>query len=187
MSFRYSDFQQEIAITALIHRWNPNLNAELAAVATALASDTTTHDWTIQTPAAVLMVNTVPSFKSRLTQDLNLVVNKGKGGNLTQSQMIAAIDGVAGVLAPPGNIDVPFVSGNGVVGQVLTCTQGNWAGTPSSYAYAWKRDGTTAIGSNANTYTLVAGDSGHRVGCVVTATNATGSTTAPLSNQITVA
>jgi hypothetical protein len=66
---------------------------------------------------------------------------------------------------------------------VLTCTQGNWAGTPTSYAYQWQRDGTN-VGTNANTYTLVAGDSGHNVGCIVTATNAQGSTAAPLSNTV---
>jgi hypothetical protein len=183
MSYRYPDFQQEIALTALIHKSNPNLIAELTAVATALTSDTTTHGDTIETPPAALQI--LPS-NSRLTNDLNLIVNKGKCGNLTVGQMAGAIDGVAGVLAPPVVIDAPAVIGTGAVGQVLTCTQGNWDGTPSSYAYQWKRDGTTNIGTNANAYTLVAGDSGHSVSCVVTATNLTGSTPAA-SNAIAVA
>ena len=183
MSFSYQGFQQEVAITALIHRFNPALNTELAAVATALASDPTTHDASIETPPVALRIG---ADKSRLTNDLLHCVNKAKGGNLPKSSMIAAIDGVAGVLAPPGIVDTPFVSGAKPSGSVLTCTQGNWIGTPSSYAYAWKRNGTVAVGTNASTYTTVAGDVASSVGCVVTATNATGSTAAPLSNQIVV-
>lgn len=183
MSFSYQGFQQEIALTALIHRFNPALNAELAAVATALATDPTTHDASIETPPAALKIG---AGQSRLTNDLNICVNKAKGGNLPKSSMIAAIDGVAGVLAPPGVVDTPFVSGGKPSGSVLTCTQGNWIGTPSSYAYAWKRNGVVAVGSNSATYTTVAGDVASSVGCIVTATNVTGSTAAPLSNQIVV-
>jgi len=82
---------------------------------------------------------------------------------------------------PPSNTVVPAVTGTAAVGQVLTCTMGTWYGTPDFYAYQWKRDGVN-IGTNANTYTTVAGDSGHAVGCVVTATNMWGSGVAPLSN-----
>jgi hypothetical protein len=187
MSYRYSDFQGEIAITALIHRWNPNLNAELAAVSTALASDTRTHDATIQAPPAAL---TIGAAQTRLTNDILLVVNKGLSGNLPNPSMIAAIDGVAGVLAPPGVVDVPYASANAsppIVGTVCSVTNGNWAGTPSSYAYQWKRDGSVNIGTSVATYTLVAGDvGGHQITCVVSATNVTGTTAAPPSNAISV-
>jgi hypothetical protein len=107
-------------------------------------------------------------------------------GNLSVATMAQAIDGITGALAKPGVIDIPYVSGAAPVGGVLTCTTGNWAGTPSSYAYQWYRDGTTAVGANANTYTTVAGDQTHLITCVVTATNVTGSTTAPPSNGIRV-
>jgi hypothetical protein len=188
MSVRYPDFQGEIVLLAKIHYANANLAAELTAISTALASDATTHDRTIQTPAAALLGG---AGQTKLTNDALLLVNIAKAGNLPNASIIAAIDGVIGVLAPPGNIDVPAVYGpNGfgqaTVGQVLTCTQGNWAGTPSSYAYQWKRDGATNIGTNASTYTLVSGDSTHQVSCVVTATNVTGSTAAPPSNAIPV-
>ena len=101
------------------------------------------------------------------------------------SAIIAAIDGVAGVLFPPGVIDTPQVTGLSPHGSVLTVTDGNWAGTPTSKSYQWKRSGTN-VGTNANTYTTAVGDVGFGVGCIVTATNATGTTAAPLSNQITV-
>ena len=152
-------------------------------MATALATDPTTHDASIETPPVALRIG---PDKTRLTNDIILCVNKAKGGNLPKSSMIAAIDGVAGVLAPPGVVDTPYVSGAKPAGSVLTCTTGNWIGTPSSYAYAWKRNGVVAVGTNATTYTTVAGDVAASVGCIVSATNATGTTAAPLSNQIVV-
>jgi surface protein len=66
---------------------------------------------------------------------------------------------------------------------VLTSTIGGWTNSPTSYTYQWKR-GVTNIGTNANTYTLVAADSNAAITCVVTATNASGSTPAT-SNTIT--
>jgi hypothetical protein len=63
---------------------------------------------------------------------------------------------------------------------------GNWTGEPTAYAYQWKRDGTTDLGTSA-TYVAVAADADHDVGCVVTATNGNGSTTAPPSNAVTIA
>lgn len=194
MSVSYSQFQQEVALQVLKFRWystvaNPTppaaVNAELNAISTALATDTTTHDETIENP-----VSTTLQFGNVANTDFtDLIlyhVNKGKAGNLSTATMAQAIDGVTGALAAPGNIDVPYVSGLTPVGSLLTCTQGNWAGTPSSYAYAWKRDGTTAIGTNANTYTTIAGDQTHLVTCVVSATNGQGTTAAPPSNGIRV-
>jgi hypothetical protein len=86
----------------------------------------------------------------------------------------------------PKNRDVPYVSGTGTVGETLSCTMGNWDGEPTSYAYQWKRDGTLNLGTDSS-YQIVAGDAGHSLTCVVTATNARGSTAAPPSNAITVA
>jgi hypothetical protein len=95
----------------------------------------------------------------------------------------------AGRIAPQ-YVDVPAIypaAGPPVaVGSVLQCTTGNWFGVPTSYAYAWKRDVATAIGSNSPTYTTVAGDSTHSITCVVSATNANGTTAAPASNAIAV-
>ena len=192
MSVRYPEFQGDVVLLAKIHYANTNLATELAAVATALASDNTTHDRTIQTPPAGLFSDAPAAGQSRLTRDLCNLVNIAKAGNLPTASIIAAIDGVAGVLFKPGIIDVPAVYGPtgsfnaGTVGQLLTASTGNWSGTPSSYAYQWKRDGVTNIGTSVNTYTLVAGDSTHQVGCIVSATNVTGTTAAPISNQILV-
>jgi hypothetical protein len=56
---------------------------------------------------------------------------------------------------------------------------------PHSYSYAWQTDG--APNSMAGeTYAVLPPDVGHVITCVVTATNAAGSTAAPPSNEVTV-
>lgn len=92
---------------------------------------------------------------------------------------------------PPVNEDVPAILTNGaitgtaVVGDTLTCTNGNWLGEPTGYAYQWK-SGATNVGTDSNTYTPVAGDVGKSITVVVTATNADGSTAAPASHGVAV-
>ncbi len=80
--------------------------------------------------------------------------------------------------ATPINTVAPAVTGNPYPGSVLTTTNGTWTASPSSYAYQWKRDGTSIGGATASTYTLVDADNGHGVRCIVTAVNANGSTPA---------
>lgn len=86
---------------------------------------------------------------------------------------------MAATTMPPINEDVPYVYESAA--GTLECTMGNWLGEPTAYAYAWWRNGTS-IGTNADLYILVAADAGHPITCVVTATNANGSTAAPPSN-----
>jgi len=83
----------------------------------------------------------------------------------------------------PANVDVPFLS---QAGSQLACTMGNWTNEPTSYAYQWRIDGVH-VGSDAATYDPQAGDVGRSADCIVTATNAAGSTAAPPSNSVTVA
>ena len=95
------------------------------------------------------------------------------------------------VQLPPQNKDVPMVSGpNGIeeaaVGQMLNCTMGNWTGEPTSYAYAWQSGGEP-VGTNAADYVVSATDAARSIVCVVTATNAHGSTQAPPSNAVPIA
>ena len=81
----------------------------------------------------------------------------------------------------------PPVTGTPTVGSTLSCGQGVWANGPTSYAYAWLRDGSAIGGATATTYQLVSADLGHSVSCKVTATNAEGSGTATSSAQKVVA
>jgi hypothetical protein len=198
MPVNYSQFQQEVALQVLKFRYystvaNPTppaaVNAELNAIATALASDTTTHDETIQNPTSTTL-----QFGNLANTDFtDLIlwhVNKGKAGNLSNATMAQAIDGVTGALSAPGVVDVPYLSGVPPYanGSVLTCTSGNWVGTPSGYTYQFRRDGVNfGTATSTATYTVVtATDSTHVIDCVVVATNGQGSTTAPPSNGIRV-
>jgi len=87
--------------------------------------------------------------------------------------------------APPVNRDVPLVMGDGIVGSTLNCTMGNWENEPTSYEYAWQTDGSPNSATGTN-YNVVAGDAGKAISCVVTATNAAGSTAAPVSNAVNI-
>jgi hypothetical protein len=90
--------------------------------------------------------------------------------------------------APPVNRDVPQVSGDPIVGGTLACTMGNWdnmSAEPHSYAYQWKSDASN-VGVGSANYVAAESDVGKTITCVVTATNALGSTAAPPSNGIVV-
>jgi hypothetical protein len=105
-------------------------------------------------------------------------------GDRTHSAEIATLTAsLAGAQGAPVNVDVPYVSQTGAT---LFCTMGNWSGEPVSYAYAWDMDGVAAGGTDP-TYAVQPGDVGKSATCAVTATNALGSTAAPMSNAVTVA
>jgi hypothetical protein len=94
--------------------------------------------------------------------------------------------GALGVLqppaVPPANVDIPHVTQNG---SVLNCTLGNWTGEPTSYAFQWKINAVNA-GTNSDTLAVTGPMVGETATCVVTATNAHGSTPAPVSNGVIV-
>ena len=100
----------------------------------------------------------------------------------------AASDATALVTATvpgPPNTAAPTISGQTVVGQMLTASQGTWTGTGLTFAYQWRRCDTAGAqcadisGATATTYTLVAADSGHTIRVEVTAKSTTGETTVP--------
>jgi hypothetical protein len=88
-------------------------------------------------------------------------------------------------IPPPVNVDVPYVEGVGTVGETLSCTMGNWEGEPTSYAYQWMSDGMIELGAG-DSYVVMSTDSGTIITCIVTATNAHGSTASPPSNEVLV-
>jgi hypothetical protein len=182
MTYQIADFVSQLDLEVGIHKAYSNKGAELTSLASALSSDTTTHDKTIENPPPALQIGL---DKSRFTNDVLHLVNRGKGGNLSATQMSNAITNELSKVFPPVQTSAPAISGAGTVGSTLTCTTGNWTYAPTSYTYQWKR-GVTNVGTNQNTYLTVAGDSGATITCQVTATNAAGSTPATLSNGIAV-
>lgn len=90
--------------------------------------------------------------------------------------------GFAGVRdTAPTMVDLPHCTQEG---DVLNCTMGNWTGEPDSYNYQWIRNGAAEIGEDEASYTVTADDVGCEISCIVTASNAVGSTEAPPSNAI---
>ena len=100
-----------------------------------------------------------------------------------------AILATAGATTKPEIITAPVITGTPSGTNVLTCSSGVWSNTAGiSYAYQWKRDNSTVVGSNSANYTLQgAADSGHTIMCTVTATNAQGAGTPALSNFVNIA
>jgi hypothetical protein len=83
----------------------------------------------------------------------------------------------------PVNLEAPRLIGTAAVGEALSCSQGRWGNAPTSFAYAWRRDGTPIGGQSASSYSVQAADAGHGLLCEVTASNIKGSVSAT-SNEL---
>jgi hypothetical protein len=99
-----------------------------------------------------------------------------------QDEMAHIIDSDIPPVDPPTVIDAPFIS---QAAAILSCTLGNWNGEPTSRVYQWQVAGVV-VGTNASTYTRVAGDVGKLAVCNMVATNGVGSSAPIASNQIVV-
>ena len=91
----------------------------------------------------------------------------------------------ADTYAAPVNSSPPFISGTTTIGSVLTSTLGGWLNSPTSYAFQWNRNGSPIASATTSSYTLVQADSASAITCVVTATNAFGSSAPSTSNTLT--
>src|SRR5439155_12672614 len=82
--------------------------------------------------------------------------------------------------ARPRNIRLPTISGTARVGRQLTASPGSWAGSPTRYAYQWRRcdrngnDCAFIPRATSTGYTLTSADRGLRIRVNVFATNAAG-------------
>jgi hypothetical protein len=91
---------------------------------------------------------------------------------------------VVAVSGGPVNTARPAISGGAIVGESLTASNGNWSGSPTSYAYQWLRcDSTgafcfTIAGATGKSYGVVFDDVYSTLRVRVTAKNAEGSTAA---------
>ena len=145
------------------------------------ASGSTTHPAQQATRGTRAAPRDAAADQTRL---LGLLAADWLNNDRTHSREIAALlASLTYAQGPPVNVDAPAVS---LTGAMASCTMGNWQGEPTSYAYAWHLDGV-ANGATDATYTVTPEDSGHSLACVVTATNALGSTVAPMSNSVAVA
>ena len=89
------------------------------------------------------------------------------------------------ILGVPVNTAAPVASGSLTVGSTLSVTNGTWTNSPT-FTYQWQRGGANIAGATAATYVTVSADGGTAVGCLVTATNSSGSGSAA-SNTLAIA
>jgi hypothetical protein len=104
-----------------------------------------------------------------------------------QEEMPGVIDAdvanMASGAVAPAVVDRPFISQTNST--TLSCTLGNWTGTPTSRTYQWTRDAIN-VGTSTATYTITrATDVGHVFACTMVATNAAGSSAPSTSNALT--
>ena len=107
---------------------------------------------------------------------------------------IADSDPTPTVGAAPVNTTPPAITGSPIEGQNLSTDQGSWNFSPTGYAYQWQRcdsAGTPASctnisGATSAMYTVQAADVAGTLRSAVTATNASGSTTATSAPTVVV-
>ena len=129
---------------------------------------------TVPDPEGATRADPVHGTATRMSS-LAAGIITGDGGNVPP--------GGGGGATAPANTTPPAVT---QAADTLTCTTGEWSGEPTSYGYAWTVD-AVAAGTDAATYTVVTADIGKSASCIVTATNAVGSTAAPPSAGVTIA
>jgi hypothetical protein len=111
--------------------------------------------------------------------------------------VIGAVFGVPGSgraasASVPANTTPPAISGTARSGSTLTTDNGTWSGTPTGYAYEWRRcdqSGNTCAaiaGATTQSYQVQQADVGSTLRAAVTATNADGSAQATSSSTAVV-
>jgi hypothetical protein len=94
-------------------------------------------------------------------------------------------------VATPVKTADPVLSGDARDGSTLSVSQGSWSGSPTSIAYAWVRcdkNGNACSTAGVGTsFVLTTADVGHTLKATVTATNASGSTSAFVLSSVVVA
>jgi GH25 family lysozyme M1 (1,4-beta-N-acetylmuramidase) len=95
----------------------------------------------------------------------------------------AVASGGAATPTAPLAIALPSVAGTPQVGQTLSASVGTWTGSPTSFAYQWRRCApggacTSIAGAVSAQYTATPGDIGSALSLVVTATGRGGSRSA---------
>jgi hypothetical protein len=102
-------------------------------------------------------------------------------------------NGRAASASVPANTAPPTISGTAQSGSTLTADNGTWSGSPTGYAYEWRRcdqsgNGCVAIaGATAQSYQVQQADVGATLRVAVTATNADGTAQAASASTAVIA
>lgn len=110
--------------------------------------------------------------------------NKGWGGAFTTTGTLT--NAATGPSVPaPINTVAPAITGTPVTGATLVCDTGTWIHSPTSYAFAWQRDGVP-LGVTTPDYRVMGTDRSHQLSCLVTASNAAGASAPKSSNVVSI-
>jgi hypothetical protein len=124
------------------------------------------------------------------------VTASNKNGSATATSNPTAVVAPAPAPAPvaaPTSTALPTISGSSIVGQSLSASTGTWSGSPTSYAYQWRRCDSAGAscanisGGTGTSYVLQSADGGSTLRVVVTATNTGGSASATSTQTSAVA
>lgn len=121
--------------------------------------------------AADVLVNCqeINQIEDRITGFFDDDVHFKAAANKIFSERVAAAIPFDGVTIPRCLVR-PVISGT----TTRTASPGTWENAPTGYAYQWYRDATAIAGATSAAYVLTGADTGHRLFCRVTATNASG-------------
>jgi hypothetical protein len=178
MSYKIADFTGQITLVYMQYKWLPNRLTQATNLATALNPDPTRHSAELQTAAAGLRPGNAAN--SPMLNDMLLIVNAGKAGNLTPLAMSNAITAALSTINPPANTAAPAATATSLsvaAAGVVSVTNGTWNYAPTSYRYQWYRGGTAIAGATTNSHALIVADETFMISCRVTAENAAGVTT----------
>ena len=114
-------------------------------------------------------VNFKPRSNGNKSATLTFFDNASGGG-----QQTVGLSGT-GVPNRPSSNAAPVITGSAIRGDILTCSNGTWTNSPTSFAHQWLRNGVAIPGATGATYVLTQADVGTAVACQVTASNAGGS------------
>ena len=99
MSMTIAYFHDQVKRIARIWLKSPTLKNNLNVISNALSTDTTTRTQTMQTPPNALKLGSQKGGRDQIINKVNALINRGKGGNLKNTDMATAINQVIVELA----------------------------------------------------------------------------------------
>jgi hypothetical protein len=144
-----------------------------------------TNEWTVEFKEACPEGEPCPGTYESQFYDGKAEEGEADRISLTAPAVVSGIDVSIKELLPqtPSFITDPEVTGIPVVGRTLTCSEGTWAGNPTSLRFAWLLNGDPISGAEAAAYTPTPTDADNDLTCEVTIENLAGSIEA-LSNNV---
>jgi hypothetical protein len=177
------------------HKEGSVLSVNLTSWSKYPANGTPSYQWqrcdataTVCTPLGTAATHTVTAADVNFYLRVTVTSQRNGSGNtvaVTSNLTTQVLDEPA-IGDRATNTATPTITGTTTVGQTLTAVPGTWSGS-TTYNYQWQRcqaDGSapcTAVGTDSNLYTLVAGDQGRRMRVQVTGTLFLGSASVAVS------